>query len=442
MSRTDDSDDLDPNVLTPTDFEAADEAIRVMAFEIPDPTGTRLKLAKLHYKLGDERFRFMYCLREPRNCCETVERECLTGLKSHEDFDEHIRLHIENDLTTDKLANYARELNCQLDAYSGLWEILTFAPIEQLGDEGEKDLTTSLSKPLSTLYQKSRLYKAEMIYISEFLAEIRVEKGLDAVELLGHTGTCAAELGWMFPRLLAEAWQKSRQSAKQQLGKPATTMAMQFFRRTFSDQFPPPRELSVLVHRELALARIVLRERAKATTADPKKRPPLLTVADWGDLGIAIDDKRHVWAITPAPSLGEQLSIRKAHRLPIRGRLIYLLELFASSADGTWTYRHDALRALGRLPAGSQVEVVRNVERKQLAADVRDELRSSGNFALDDLNKILSDLGHKFRIHVAGPKLEQGKAFYVDGDRVRCGFVVRPLIADESRHFRFGVKPV
>jgi hypothetical protein len=184
--------------------------------------------------------------------------------------------------------------------------------------------------------------------------------------------------------------------------------------------------------------RVNFARNAARTSDEHRKSTPILTVGDWSELAIGIDEKHKCWALTPSPLSGQIIPKGNAICFPMRGRQwVKLLEALAESDSGVAADVHAVATKLDVLPPRSNLPRDSRARTAELRRGHTAELLLGHQAWRKRLSQILTDLTRKFRRHISGPD-GGDPVLRLDGDEVLCGFVVRYLFRDDSGHLRFG----
>jgi hypothetical protein len=165
---------------------------------------------------------------------------------------------------------------------------------------------------------------------------------------------------------------------------------------------------------------------------------PLLSINEWSDLAIGIDERSKCWAITPPPEPGKVFRKTKAVELPLpAGRWTTVLTALAESETGCVVARADLLYRMGLLSPGASFEVDKRAEPGAIEGEHVEGMQINVEGIRKTLNLTLADLRRKLRELVAVTN-EDPICLKVDKELVRSGFVVRYLLQNEDGELTFG----
>ena len=166
---------------------------------------------------------------------------------------------------------------------------------------------------------------------------------------------------------------------------------------------------------------------------------PLLTVERWSDLGLGIDENRVVWALSPAPGIGETFAKARAIELKSFGRQwMAVMEAFANSQDGCRVERSTLIRAFQLLPPGSSAESDPRARPGAIRREQTADMHTQGSIVRRNLSNTLADLRRKLQRRISGPKGKSAACLRMDGKWVHSGFLVRYLLRNPDRTFSYG----
>ena len=186
-----------------------------------------------------------------------------------------------------------------------------------------------------------------------------------------------------------------------------------------------------------------------STAVDPKPDDDRITVEDWGDLGIAIDEHGQYLAVYPAPERYGVFPREKAKILKLPGKQWKgLLNGLARSNNGNKVEKRDIMERFGYLRAGYR-HPIELPEPDGVSGDPDDDLPDRPAFgethailktAQSRLTAAMADLGRKLRKQLNGPLgpgipavLSVAEEKYVES-----AFVVRHLVRGHDGKLRFG----
>lgn len=305
-----------------------------------------------------------------------------------------------------------------------------------------------------------------------FLRYARVHQRHPLVRIKGKSAPTAAELVVLVTEIAASRWQERREFVRRvppaNVASVLASLAMNF-QLECVNYLPSAQELMTLVHTEHAIGLVELAEQKRQNTnqqpaeslesnlrsdaisvsaagagplveeASTTEAEPLLTVSDWSELAIGVDEKHKLWAVTPVPSVGSRFPKRQAIQLPLGGRRWRkLLELLAESTTGNQADAYAFAAALDILPPSPSLPREPRAEAAALRRGYTENLSMQTPPWKRKLKNTLSDLGRKLRQRVAGPTGQGNLALLVDEESVRSGFVVRYLLRDANGHLTFG----
>jgi hypothetical protein len=236
---------------------------------------------------------------------------------------------------------------------------------------------------------------------------------------------------------------------------------------------PLAQMLLTLLAEDHALARIALRERAKASgdshrvvadsvhlsvesanvtvdcrdkrfvskPIDEKTAPqPRLTVERWSDLSIGIDESHAYTALTPATEFGAKIAGCNQVKLELPGdRWRVLLIALADSRDGQTVSVATIVEKLGYFQATSRIEADGRARPGAIQSATTSDLTEHASRALATLKSTLRDLRRELQKLIQGPSGKHKNCLQLHGDNIHAGFRVAYLVSDETRHLRFGL---
>jgi len=172
----------------------------------------------------------------------------------------------------------------------------------------------------------------------------------------------------------------------------------------------------------------------KTDTPPAAPPPPKLTVNAWSELGIGIDETRTPRAFIPFPRFGDRVRKMDGEVLALRGeRWGALFNLATMAPDGKTIVKHEFLSNLPKLRSAPKAKKV--IEKSHADAD---GLRLVGNPDLTYLTNTLSELRGELRKLCRGPDDKAASLLQDLGSEIVLGFVVRPLLVDDTYHYTFG----
>jgi hypothetical protein len=466
---------------TPEDFRLADEALD----RLQRPMGAererqRQFLAAECSRLGTDVFRLRNGLRPPCDCEEQDEVEFFSGQITLEEFGRRIKAHAHRPVDQPMLDKYYKWLESSALSYSQFLQGLSRLEIAHLHHEADwRDDEDEMAEHVAAMNQKSDLYVEQLDNCRILLEEIRAERGLGLACAGEFRASCAGWLVSMVKRYAVDAWASCCEIAYRSQTKPQytyATTASALFSKKHVPKLPRPNDLLAILSQEHALARVALRERAKAIVGQPftpihietaqvtiqnagieglntasaeetvekdAAVTPMRTVESWSDLSIGIDHKWQYWGFIPPPELGEQVVKADAFPLPLAGdRWKALLELLAKSADRRTASVPELIQKLNWFPPPSTLQNDSRARPGAVEGALSEDLQQRASEAIVWLNDVTTDLTKKLKKHVGGPKGKGNSALSCEGGEiVKSRFAVRFLLTDSDRHLYFGRLP-
>lgn len=441
------------------------------------PDEVERKLAEYHADLGDSRFRLIYGLRPPKGRPELIEIELITGRITPEEYAERCLAEIAKPVDEVLIQELCDALEEQVVAYGKfLTAIHAFAKQQRHREPVDE---TALEPYLEVMEDKLPIFKEHLAKIGPFLDEARLEKHLGIARAGDHQGANTLLLISRVFKHASAAWNSSQKIAERSHNDPRYAYAAEawaLFYRAHLPSLPLANELLTLLYQERSAATMVLRSRQQSPPAQPDgprhlnvsvetctittptvqvtaadsrspSRPSApasrLTIARWSDLALGVDEHHKAYAISPPPTEGAVVLKRAAHSIRLAGkRWTAFFNLILSSPDGRSVATEDLRREL-ELACGrsSQRRGRPTVKRSRAQGDRLTERVEQADRVFQER---LADLRRDLREQVQGPKPGQGSSPLLedDGKTVQLGFVVRALVQDENRHWRFGSPPV
>jgi hypothetical protein len=462
--------EIDDSELTEANFNAADEVLlRFPDRGEPDYYAGRRRIARAHSRLRESTFELMYGLRMPVNKREELTKAHFAGAISRKECGRQCRQFLVHFLDEQTLDLFYDEIHTEIADYG---ELIS-ASIQLSGNRLSRDKVELIEREIGSLFnrlsRKSAFYMEELMFLSGYIAEARIANNLGNVQIGNFPAASYAALARLHIRTIVNSWHDRVRDTSRPRGISA---AARFYHSNHAMCLRPI-DISAMVEHEEALVKLYLRGNAVRTKADEHaiSAPPpvvmqtehvavytnsalhmstepnaretdaaVMSVQNWAELAIGIDEHRNFWALTPLPDFGSDFRISSALPLKFGGRRWpRLLEKLAESSDGCSAYSADVMAILGCVPSSSNVPHDRRVRRADSAGAVRYQLSNQKNAAHRTLIGGITDLNRKLRKQVGGPAGRNKSALFVDGDLVRSRFFVRALMKTDG-HVYFGSK--
>jgi len=345
--------------LTDADYEAARRALEINpSLAMGDYDAALPRVARSHQRLGTSRFELLFGVRPPANENEERDRGFFVGTVSRDEYRRRLAtLPVDSEMLNTAFAE-AQELT---DNYGSMLQALLDPDLRACGPIDER-AERRIDKLAESLAKKSALYKENLRTLSQFLTEMRVVKQLGCAAAGGFNAPTAVQLIRVAAWHVRESWKSCRELAYKSQTQPQylyAASARHLFDHVSRGGLPRPLDLETLVEQESVAASLYLRECGgtwppvgEIHTPEAKaERQPLLSVKQWSELAIGIDEHKYYWALTPAPAVGGVLQKGSAIQLPLRGgRWPAVMKALADSPHPGKARRFDVLRELGLLP--------------------------------------------------------------------------------------------
>jgi hypothetical protein len=457
--------------VTEEDLAAADELWANKVFPSEEQRLIyRQYSAHLHARWGDHKFRVRYGLRPPSTRLEEIEADYFQGRIKKEQYRENYHAYTIRPADLEMLDELLKSLEQRLDHYGRFLE-----DINRLVHGLPNASLRRASNNARAMSAKLAISGTEYATACRFLTEARIRRGLSVISNRGFTTPTVVELIWKIVDGAAKHWKTAKWGARESENGTRFAYAVsasQLFRvMPQCSDLPPASELKALLREEHVIGRMALEATASqvaqsidaiqinlhengtrgtvagndAAAKVASQGPPvpaLLSVDAWEDLALAIDKRKRVWAVTPAPADGAVFPKSKATCIPMRkGNPFTLLTALAESSTGRSADIYRVAGAFGLLPPPSSLPRENRSRRHALVAGQTNDLTSKGALWRKKLNQIVSGAAARLREYVMGPVGKGVSALSISEERVTSGFIVRHLVRDENGHLKFGVKP-
>lgn len=165
--------------------------------------------------------------------------------------------------------------------------------------------------------------------------------------------------------------------------------------------------------------------------SNPSPSAAKLRVERWSQLGIGLDGNG-VLAFIQAPEFGAAVRKKDGVPLDLTGRRwAVVLDLASRSTDGRTILRRELLQRLGKDAGPSRPTA-------SASSAAAEGLTESSPKTATYLASLFSELRGDLDKCIAGPGDGSAARFRESVGEIDLGFVVRPLLEDDSRHCTFG----
>lgn len=424
---------------TPEGMQAARELLELKPhlFEGKDEELLLQYYAGSHAIFGDDRFRLMYGLRQPRNVVEEACRRQHIGEISWEEVAEVAESYYNRPADAPMFEAYYGDLERQVDALGRL-----FAGTYRRGERVRTGVTRhwdedGVQAHFEAAQAQGTLAKEELATADAFVLEARLDRNLPPPEMGSFCGPC---IGILVAQVVSQVVMLLEPSPDGQIrfGKLQSLYSV-----WKNGLFPHPTKMQTWIAQEHTADRSLLQKRkaesppmklsagevhltaetcnvtARVSTVSAASIPSdkstagssaKVKVACGSELALGIDGER-VLGFAGVPELGERVKISGAAVLPLSGeRWAAFFQLACSAKDGRTISRGDLLALL---PGG-------------------------GGPNPDYLKTIYSEFRAKLKGLIDAPTGWTNSLFLDDGRTIDLGFTVRALFDDACGHYTFG----
>jgi hypothetical protein len=282
-------DDDEKRQWSEADYEEAD---RAMPRHWPSLKPTEPKygmirdfLAWYHHEFGKDSFELRYSLRPPKNRTEELTRQYMAEQISEEELGARLKADAERPIDLEMLTEFHRAYEAKLEIYSRILQALATQVGEAIPrDERKRD--REIDTLVAELDGQMPLWIENLETVSDFLGEVRAEKGLGLITIGEFEGNAAHWLAQLVFRRTIEAWKSCIAIAHRSQTNGHylyRASACSLFRKTHAPLLPVPQGLSERMTLDFNLGRAALKEIGRT------RRSPLAEVSASPQMALTVD---------------------------------------------------------------------------------------------------------------------------------------------------------